>query len=314
MAARNPRRLRLSRPQLDAHYKGFLRSLRSKRPETRGTYERALREFVRWFRKDRRFQFLSHDVERYKRYLSHTRKLSPVSVSTYLTAVRRFCAYLVTRRVLRANPATEVEGNKRPARHSREPISSGEVDRLLTSIDCGDERGLRDFAVIKLMVGCALSEIEIVRADVGDVRHEDAGAVLAVQGKGRTEKDDVVALPPDVKESIDRYLEVRRRIASNEPLFTSAGNRTRGMRMTTRGVRDRVNAYLEQAGIKQGKLRKITPYSLRHTAAVLMAENGASADEIRRRLRLGSVATAMLYINRKNEAAGATPQRQTHND
>jgi integrase len=68
--------------------------------------------------------------------------------------------------------------------------------------------------------------------------------------------------------------------------------------MTTRGVRDRVNIYLELAGIKRGPTRRITPYSLRHTAATLMASQGATADEIRKRLRLGSVATALLYINR----------------
>jgi integrase/recombinase XerC/integrase/recombinase XerD len=56
--------------------------------------------------------------------------------------------------------------------------------------------------------------------------------------------------------------------------------------------------YLEEAGVRQQGGRRITPYSLRHTAAVLMADRGASADEIRERLRLGSNATAMLYINR----------------
>jgi site-specific recombinase XerC len=160
---------------------------------------------------------------------------------------------------------------------------------------------MRDYAFIKLMIGCALSEIEIVRADVGDLRSDDGCPGLVVQGKGCIAKDARVDLPADVVECIAIYLAVRGDVAPSDPLFTSAGNRTRGMRMTTRGVRDRVNSYLESTGIKQGRLRKITPYSLRHTAAAIMAEHGATADEIRRRLRLGSLATAMLYLHHKED-------------
>ena len=298
---------KLSRRALAVHYDGFLRSLGDKRPETRGTYQRALREFIRWFARQQGFAFRVRDIERYKRHLAVRKNLSSVSVSTYLTALRRFCEYLVSRHVLPSNPAREVEGNKRPVAHSRGVISSADVGSLLSSVDCRDERGLRDFAFIKLMIGCALSEIEIVRADVGDLGLGPGDPTLLVQGKGRVTKDEIVPLPVDVADSITRYLAARGEVSPEAPLFTSAGNRTRGMRMTTRGVRDRVNSYLERAGIKQGRLRKITPYSLRHTAAVMMAEQGATADEIKRRLRLGSIATAMLYINQK-ETPGLTSE------
>ncbi len=84
--------------------------------------------------------------------------------------------------------------------------------------------------------------------------------------------------------------------------------------MTTRGVRDRVNASLTAAGVKQGKLRRVTPYSLRHTAALLMARNGATADEIRRRMRLGSNATAQLYLqyDHTNEPAQETIEKEAN--
>ena len=97
---------------------------------------------------------------------------------------------------------------------------------------------------------------------------------------------------------VAKYFTKTQHLLGIDPLFASAGNRTRGERMTTRGVRERVNHYLEVAGVKKGRLRQITPYSLRHTAAVLMAEAGATADEIRDRMRLGSVMTALLYMNK----------------
>ncbi len=298
MASRTHHNAHFSSKALYQTAAAFLRSLKQKRPDTRGTYERTLREFLRWAGTQAGFRFQEEEIRRYKRYLTQRKRLSAVSVSAYLTSVRRYAAYLVQAGVLAENPAQEVEGNTRPRTHSREVLAAADVDMLLGAVARSDERGKRDYAFIQLMAGCALSEIEIVRANTEDLHLEPFHASLSVQGKGRWTKDAIVTLTPEARAAIEEYLTARGTLAPGDPLFTSAGNRTRGQRMTTRGVRDRVNYYLEQTGIKQGKLRRITPYSLRHSAAVRMAEAGASADEIRDRLRLGSVATAMLYIQR----------------
>ncbi len=298
MGHREPKRVRISRKDLDRHYLSFVDHLKGKRPETRGTYERALREFVRWFALDGDVHFSVADIERYKRHLTIRKKLSPVSVSTYLTAVRRFCEFLFSRGILRENPARGVGGNERPRSHSRDALSPEEVERLLRSVERADERGKRDLAMINLMIGCGLSEIEIIRADIRDLRATGGQAALLVQGKGHTVKDELVFLADEVRAALQEYLNVRRGTDPADPLFASAGNRTRGERMTTRGVRDRINACLERAGIRGVAGRRITPYSLRHTAAALMARGGASVEELQKRMRLGSLATARLYLSK----------------
>ena len=290
--------VRISHQRLLGYYEGFLRELRRSKPETRGTYERSLREFIRWYPGDQKFRFRVKDVERYKTYLTKKAKLSPVSISTYLTALRRLCDYLVSLKVLEGNPAKEVKGNKRPQKHSRETISAQDVQTILQSIDRDDERGFRDFAIIKAMVGCGLSEIELIRANIGDLKMVSSAMVFYVQGKGKTTKETSIILPTDVKESFQGYLAFRKDAHDNEPLIMSAGNRTRGKRMTTRGIRQRVNMYLEKAGLKSGKARRITAFSLRHTAATIMAQNGASVEELQSKFRIGTPGTAMLYIKK----------------
>jgi integrase/recombinase XerC/integrase/recombinase XerD len=282
------------------HVEQFILGLKDKQPETRGTYQRALWEFVRWHAMDGRFRFQVADVARYKRHLSESKRLSEVSVSTYLTAVRQFCEYLRARGILDVNPARFVDGNKRPAVHSREVLTDQDIERLLALIDRSSLRGRRDYAIVRLMLDAALSEIEIIRANVGDIQVRGDFTVIRVQGKGRESKDEVVELSAITRRALDEYFALRNAASDDEPLALSAGNRTRGERMTTRGIRNRVNYYLEMAGVKQGRLRRVTPFSLRHTAAVRLAEAGASADEIKRRMRLGSIATAMLYVNHKN--------------
>jgi integrase/recombinase XerC len=293
--------VRISHRRLLGYYEGFLRELRKSKPETRGTYERSLREFIRWCPTDKKFQFRVLDVERYKTYLTKKAKLSPVSVSTYLTALRRLFDYLVEFKVLERNPAKEVKGNPRPQRHSRETISLQDVQTIFQAIDRIDERGFRDFAIIKAMVGCGLSEIELIRANIGDLKTVSSTMVFYVQGKGKTTKETAVILPNDVKEAFQGYLAFRKDADDSEPLIMSAGNRTRGKRMTTRGIRQRVNMYLEKAGVKNGKARRITAFSLRHTAVTIMAQNGATVEELQSKFRIGTAGTAMLYYKKDND-------------
>lgn len=291
----------ISLRQLRQPIEDFLHGSNAKSVETRGTYQRALRQFLKWCEIDRRFRFRVKDVERFKQYLSQRKQLSEVSVSTYLTALRQFCQHLVEGSYIKENPAKHVGGNKRPMTHSRAPLTYADVEKLLASIKKSSVRGPRDYAMIKTMLGCGLSEIELIRANVEDIHHAQGKTLLSVQGKGRDSKDQVVAIPPNVNAAIEAYLAAREHSDPQQPLFLSAGNKIHGKRMTTRGIRERVNYYLKRSGIKRNRIRRITPFSLRHTAALMMVDAGASAEDLRQRLRLGSIATAMIYLNQKGK-------------
>ncbi len=293
------KKVRLSTRRLRLSIAEFLSRIAN--ADTRGTYDRSLREFVRWFEKTGNFRFQVNDVRQYKRYLMKTRKLSEVSVSTYLTALRRLCAFLVEQRVLPMNPAELVEGMSRPRIHVRPMLTDGDVDRLFNVIVPLGEIGSRDMAIVRLMLDCGLSEAEIVTADLEDYVCGGGTGNLAVRSKGRVRKDRTVVLQQEVVNSLSHYQSIRREMHGDpkpaDPLFLSAGNRTRGERMSTRGLRGIINHYLAVAGLKKNST--VTPYSLRHTAARRMADAGATPDEIRERMRLGTIATAKLYMTGK---------------
>ncbi len=292
--------LQLTLKELVDHYEGFLKECERKSPETRGTYQRALRDFIKWFPVDKRFRFRVRDVERYKRHLSERKGLQNVSIATYMTALRRFCQYLIDIGVLSVNPAKRVVGGRRPSRHSRTFLTYEEVDALLAAIETESLQGARDNALIRLMLGCALSEHECLLADIGDMRNNAAaGAVINVQGKGRRLKDEAVSVPPETRAAIDDY--ISRRFQGGEidpaaPLFVSMSNRTHGRRMTSRGMREAVNRWLRASGVKQDRDRRLTPFSLRHTAGLMMVDAGATVDEVMKRMRIEWRPTAQLYF------------------
>lgn len=290
--------LKLTLGELEKRVQDFLREyLKNKSKETVGTYRRSLNEFERWFVQQKgRFRFTGPGVQEYKKYLMQTRELSQVSVSTYLTALRRFCQYLVDIGLLRENPAVGVKGNRRPGSHSRSVLTQTEIDLFLESLDVNTQIGKRDQAIIYLMLYAGLSEIELIRANLRDLEQTLMGWYLRVQGKGHTVKDQQVPVDPPVMEKIRIYLDTRGRIRPEDPLFVSHGHRSEGQRLNTRSVRSRINQHLKGAGIKR---RGITPHSLTHTAALIWLNDGMGIEEVRQRMRHGTLDTTMIYYKKQ---------------
>lgn len=290
--------LAMSSSELNRRIDDFAKEyLKEKSPETAGTYRRSLNEFERWFsRASVDFRFTVDDVEAYKGYLMGERKLHQVSVSTYLTALRRFCQYLMDIGMLSDNPARAVKGNRRPNTHSRAVLTTAEIDQLLDQMERVSQIGLRDVAIINLMLFAGLSEIELIRANVQDLEQTLLGWFLRVQGKGRTVKDQQVPIDPPVMEQVQAYLATRQRVHPEHPLFVSHGHRSEGQRLNTRSVRSRINLHLKEAGIKR---RGVTPHSLTHTAALLWLNNGMSLEEVRQRMRHGTLETTMIYFKKQ---------------
>ncbi len=290
--------LSLSVNELARRIEDFVKEyLKDKSPETAGTYKRSLNEFQRWFAVHKNtFKFTTDGIESYKKYLMEERGLHQVSVSTYLTALRRLCQYLVDIGMLTENPARSVKGNRRPSSHSRAVLTEADVEALLKQIVPVNQIGLRDQAIIYLMLYAGLSEIEIIRANLQDLEQTLMGQYLRVQGKGRTVKDQQVPIDPPVMEKVQEYLDTRKRVLPDGPLFVSHGHRSEGKRLNTRSVRSRINLHLTGADIKRPG---VTPHSLTHTAALLWLNSGLSVDEVRERMRHGTVETTMIYFKKQ---------------
>jgi integrase/recombinase XerC len=295
MAPAAGRQIRMTVGELRARLADFERSLASTHAtETVGTYRRSLKEFERWFLDHGgAFYFREMDVRTYRLYLEEERGLSQVSVSTYLTALRRFCAYLLSIGVIESNPAAGVRGNARPSEHTRAVLDDGEIQALLSVIERdASQLGKRDVAIVYLMLFGGMSEIEVSRADIGDLEQTLMGWFLRVQGKGRSAKDKQVPIDEEVMVRIRIYLDTRGRIRPEHPLVVSHGHRSDGNRLTTRSIRSRINGHLESAGVKRPE---ITPHSLTHTAAVLWLKSGMSVEDVRERMRHGTLDTTRIY-------------------
>jgi site-specific recombinase XerD len=284
----------------DNAVRGFLADLDAK-DRTRETYGKALKSFVAWVQEKGIDRPLREDILAYRAGLVDTGK-SAHTVNAYLSAARLFFAYLEAKG-LYPNVAKGVKGMKKPSGFCKEALTAAQARRLLDTIAEDGIRSLRDYAIINLMLRTGLRDIEVVRADVGDIGSEAGELVLRVHGKGRDSKDNFVLLTGDAYGPVADYLAARGNPAKEEPLFTAHGNRNAGGRLSTRSVSRLIEERLSQAGLKS---EKITAHSLRHTAATLALLGGADLLSVRDMLRHSDINTTLIYAhNLKRVSAGA---------
>jgi len=236
-------------------------------------------------------------VRQFKADLSE--RYSAQTVNLRLSAIRSFYRFLVNTDRLPVNPAGEVKGVKRTKSriHKRDALTNGEVVGVLRTCDLGTLEGVRDRAILSLLAYCALREVEIQRADIGDLKTQGDRLVLAVQGKGRTEADERVIIPRSQEDVVRAWLAHRLTFGEHDagdPLFVSLSRRNRGQRLTTRSIRRIVKARYALAGVVgNGK----TTHSLRHSAITNAIRQGATPMQVQAMARHASFDTTLGYYH-----------------
>lgn len=103
-------------------------------------------------------------------------------------------------------------------------LTREQAKRLLKEAQEVSTQEKHDYAILSLMFRTGLRDIEVVRADVGDIKPHSGVMALYVHGKGRSEKDDFVALTEALQADIDRYLAEKK--TSPPPIPSSHPPRT----------------------------------------------------------------------------------------
>ena len=279
-------------------------------PSSRRTYLRSVKQFFRWVQEKglQLDQLTRVDVLRYREDLL-SQGMSSLTVSGYLTSVRRFYAWAEAEK-LYPNIGRDVKGPKRKQQFRKQPLSAEKAKELLSSVpvevveqplDHGDPekvlpyqdpQALRDRAIVHLLLRTGLRTVEVVRANVEDVTYKGSTRVLLVHGKGRSEKDQFVILTDKAYQPVADYLATRGKVKDGEPLFTSSSNNNRGGRLTTRTVSGIAKDHLRRVGLDS---REYTAHSLRHTTAVTIMRAGGSIEDTQHVLRHSSPATTQIY-------------------
>ena len=273
------------------------------KPRTVEAYTKTVRLFMGYLSERNITRPTREDVVGYREYLKESHKAA--TVQNYIMAVKQFFKWTEQEGIY-PNIAEHVKGAKIEKGFKKDYLTSNQVGKLIKGVDRSTLKGLRDYAILSLMVTTGLRTIEVVRADVGDMRTLADFTALYVQGKGRDDKAEYVKIEPPIEEAIRLYLKKRGGAKENEPLFSSIAHRNGGERMTTRSVSRIVKDHLRAADLDSDRL---TAHSLRHTAATLNLLNGGTPEETRQLLRHTNINTTMIYSHALERAKNNSEAR-----
>lgn len=259
---------------------------------TRQYYKAQTRYFFQWVNETNAI-FSENVLIEYKNDLQK-KGLSIHTINAYLVSVKRFFCYLYKKKIIPYNPSDNVNLFVAPQGHLREAFTTKEVRKILKSINLKTVEGKRNYAMISLLARCGLRTIELIRADVGDIKERYGKTILAVHGKKRDTKDEIVVLTNDALKPIKLYLKSKPCISNDEPLFNSLSNRNKNGRLTTRGIRKIIQKQLAISGLAN---RKLSGHSFRHFSASAALQNGADITKVQRMLRHKNINTSMIYIH-----------------
>lgn len=278
--------------ELVARFTAFL----DVRPKTVETYTRALRQMFRFLSSRGIRQPNRQDLIAWREELRT--RCKPATVQSYIIAARQFFRWTAQEH-LYPDIAGHLKGASISREHKKDYLTSGQVKAVLGGIGRDNLKGLRDWAVIALMVTGGLRTIEVARADMKDLGTVGDCPVLYIQGKGEDEKAGYVKLQPPVEEGLRAYLLERGPAAPNSPLFASISHRNQGGRLSTRAVSGIVKGRLRAAGYDNPRL---TAHSLRHTAVTLSLLGGNSIEEVQQFARHQNIATTQIYAHHLDRA------------
>lgn len=272
-------------------------------PKTVETYSKAIKQFLAYLSMNGIKQPQREDIVAYRDYLKQEHK--PTTVQSYLAAVKIFFQWTEQAGIY-PNVASHVKGAKLDTEHKKDYLTSKQTAKLLGAIDRSTLGGLRDYAMLSLMVTTGLRTISVVRADIGDIRVAGDETALYYQGKGHEEKADYVKLAEPVEDALRAYLAARGETNAKAPLFASISNKNSGERMTTRSVSRVAKDHMIEVGLESDRL---TAHSLRHTAATLNLLNGATVEETQQLLGHANINTTLIYSHALERAKNNSEHR-----
>lgn len=203
-----------------------------------------------------------------------------------VTALRSFCGFLHLEGVLMRSlvPAVPTVTYRHQAGLPK-GLEPDDVRRILTSCDTTSDNGVRDLAIMTLLVRLGLRRCEVSRLGLDDI--DWRAGTICVHGKGNCLEQ--LPLPTDVGHYLAQYLRhARPAKAQGRTVFV------RHFAPYNALSASRVSTIVADAARRAG-VGRVHAHRLRHTAATQLLRAGASLPEVGQVLRHRRAQTTAIY-------------------
>jgi integrase len=268
-------------------------------PHSKRVYSRALARFLGWH-EPTKGPVSREVVQEYRSYLEAQGK-KPATINVALAVLRKLAheAHAVGQLdKATADGITSIPGVKVLGLRTGNWLSLEDARRLMVMPDTSTAIGLRDKAMLAMLLGCALRRSEAANATVEHFQlREGRWALVDLTGKGQRVR--TVMVPAWAAAAIRAWLDAAN-ITSGRILRTTAAG---SQRYDQTAIYARVRHYSEKMGVE------FEPHDLRRTHAKLARAGGADMIQIQMGLGHSSVATTERYLGSEQSFSDAPGDR-----
>lgn len=259
-------------------------------PKSKTAYEKSITQFLTWCDREHR-AFNKATAQRYRVQLE-TRGLAPASINQQLSAIRKLAAEAADNGLLDAsiaNGIARVKGVKQAGVRSGNWLTKEQAQALLDAPNVSIVKGLRDRAILAVMLGAGLRRSEVAALTFEHIQQRDARwMIVDIVGKGNRVRS--VPIPSWTKAALDEW--ARAATLATGFVFRSIhkGGMLAGETMSAQAVHDVVKEYGAALGVP------LAAHDLRRTFAKLAHKGGAGLDQIQLSLGHASIKTTERYL------------------
>ncbi len=259
---------------------------------SRRVYGVALREYLEWHRATGQARMDKASVQAYKAKLQAD-GLAPSSINVKLSAVRKLAQEAADNGYMEPTLASgvgKVKGVKTAGTRAGNWLTQEQAQQLINAPDIRTLKGLRDRAILAVMVGCGPRRSEVAALTMEHIQQREGRWVIVdMMGKGRRVRS--IPMPAWTKAAIDAW--TRAAGIAEDHVFRAVrkgGGQVVNETMTDQAVADVVRQYSEAIGVP------ISAHDLRRTFAKLAHKGSGRLDQIQLTLGHASIKTTERYL------------------
>jgi len=270
-------------------------------PITKRVYNLGLDEFFAWFGQEPRAGFTKATVCAWRVALE-ARGLGAVSINVRITAVRKLAVEAADNGLLApelASGITRVKGVASKGVRLGNWLTVKQAQTLLNAPDASTTKGLRDRAILAVLLGCGLRRSECAALTFGHVQQRD-GRWCIVDLRGKHGRVRTIPMPAWVKVAIDAWTAAAE--ISSGPVFrpVNRSDRAQESALNEKVVWQLLQRYTTAAGVPG-----IAPHDLRRSCAKMCRAAGGELEQIQLLLGHASVQTTERYLGTKQDLVHA---------
>ncbi len=217
-----------------------------------------------------------------------SRKGKATSAARRLSSLKRFYAWCLRERHIKADPTIRLDPPKRAPRFPK-TLSEADVEALLAAPDVATPLGMRDRTMLEVLYAAGLRVSELISLKIFEV--DVGGGVVRVLGKGS--KVRMVPLGDEAVDWVRRYskeirLDLLKKNSSDNLFVTS-----RGSGMTRQAFWQNIKRY----GARAVPGKHFSPHVLRHAFATHLINHGADLRVVQMLLGHADISTTQIYTH-----------------